>query len=210
MALNGIAPFGVLPGQHIRMDVLGLKLRVAGDAVLDADTWMPRLPWAWAQAVRPGSLQSVFDFVGPTRNRPILRQRHQAGAGQSLLLSATLRSTCANQNGLLGFGAGRAGAQQPQPAARVFGGLALRRDLAIGAEVRFNPTTCRPRAAQPFRFCAARRRLERHLHRLGASKIFRSPWPGPTSAGWCPGITNGRRQSGAYFGTGCLLTREMP
>ena len=35
VALNGIAPFGVLPGQHIRMDVLGLKLRVVGDAVLD-------------------------------------------------------------------------------------------------------------------------------------------------------------------------------
>ena len=27
VALNSIAPFGVQPGQHIRMDVLGLKLR---------------------------------------------------------------------------------------------------------------------------------------------------------------------------------------
>ena len=37
LALNGIAPFGVTPGQHIKMDVLGLKVKVAGDAVLNAD-----------------------------------------------------------------------------------------------------------------------------------------------------------------------------
>ena len=30
LALNGIAPFGVTPGQHIKMDVVGIKLRVAG------------------------------------------------------------------------------------------------------------------------------------------------------------------------------------
>ena len=35
LALNGIAPFGVQPGQHIRMDVVGIKLRVAGEEVAD-------------------------------------------------------------------------------------------------------------------------------------------------------------------------------
>ena len=28
IALNGIAPFGVTPGQHIKMDVLGLKVKL--------------------------------------------------------------------------------------------------------------------------------------------------------------------------------------
>ena len=33
VALNNVAPFGIQPNPHIRMDILGAKLRVAGDAV---------------------------------------------------------------------------------------------------------------------------------------------------------------------------------
>ena len=48
IALNGIAPFGITPGQHIKMDVVGVKVRVAGDAVLDSDNWMPQIAVAWS------------------------------------------------------------------------------------------------------------------------------------------------------------------
>ena len=65
IALNGIAPFGVTPGQHIKMDVLGIKLKVAGDAVLDSDRWMPQIAVGLEhKRVRPGSLGSVLDFLG--------------------------------------------------------------------------------------------------------------------------------------------------
>ena len=61
LALNGIAPFGVAPGQHIRMDVLGLKLKVAGDAVLDSDSLMPQIAVGLQyKSVHPRSIGSVL------------------------------------------------------------------------------------------------------------------------------------------------------
>ena len=38
IALNGIAPFGVQPGQKIKMDILGLKLRVMLDGQILGET----------------------------------------------------------------------------------------------------------------------------------------------------------------------------
>ena len=65
IALNGIAPFGVTPGQHIKMDVLGIKLKVAGDAVLNSDSWMPQIAVGLEhKQVHPGSIRSVLDFLG--------------------------------------------------------------------------------------------------------------------------------------------------
>src|SRR6195952_962379 len=32
-----------LPGLHLKMDVVGAKVRVAGDAVLESDSWMPQV-----------------------------------------------------------------------------------------------------------------------------------------------------------------------
>ena len=64
IALNGIAPFGVQPGQKIKMDILGLKLRVAGDAVLDSDTLMPQIAVGLEyKKVDPGSIGSVLKFL---------------------------------------------------------------------------------------------------------------------------------------------------
>ncbi|MGP1685179.1 MAG: DUF3034 family protein, partial [Giesbergeria sp.] len=141
VALNGIAAFGVQPGQHIRMDVLGLKVRVAGDAILDADTWMPQIAVGLEhKRVRPGSLQSVFDFLGAdTQSTDFYVSATKLVLDKGLLLNATLRSTRANQNGLLGFGSaapGR-GSRSLQPEFSV--AWLLRHDLAIGAEWRFKP-----------------------------------------------------------------------
>ena len=36
------APLG-LPGLHLKQNIVGAKLRVAGDAVLDSDTLMPQI-----------------------------------------------------------------------------------------------------------------------------------------------------------------------
>ena len=32
-----------LPGLHLKMDVVGAKLRLLGDAILDSDTWVPQI-----------------------------------------------------------------------------------------------------------------------------------------------------------------------
>lgn len=110
-ALNGIAPFGVAPGQHIKMDVLGLKVKLLGDAILDADTWVPQVALGLEhKQVRPGSLQSVLDFLGTkTSGTDLYLSATKLLLDKSLLLNTTLRYTNANQNGLLGFGSAAPG-----------------------------------------------------------------------------------------------------
>ena len=146
LALNGIAPFGVTPGQHIKMDIVGLKLRVAGDAILESDTLMPQIAVGLEhKRTQPGSIGSVLSFLG-TRNSgtDLYVSATKLLLAQGLLVNATLRNTNANQNGLLGFGSG---------------------------------ACCGP-GRRP-----ARRRLERHLHRLGAEQKCVAdvglcpPWP---------------------------------
>ena len=184
------------------MDVLGVKLRVAGDAVLDADTWMPQIAVGLEhKRVRPGSLQSVFDFVGAdTQSTDFYISATKLVLDKGLLLNATLRSTRANQNGLLGFGAGAPGrnSRSLQPEFSV--AWLLRRDLAIGAEVRFKPDNLQAtgRAAG----------LGSALREDAWKDIFIAWAPTKNlslTLAWAdlgrvvPGITNGRRQSGAYL-----------
>jgi hypothetical protein len=103
------------------MDVLGLKVKLLGDAILDADTWVPQVALGLEhKQVRPGSLQSVLDFLGTkTSGTDLYLSATKLLLDKSLLLNTTLRYTNANQNGLLGWLC-RAWQEQPQPAARVF------------------------------------------------------------------------------------------
>ena len=141
LALNGIAPFGVAPGQHIRMDVLGLKLKVAGDAVLDSDSLMPQIAVGLQyKNVHPGSIGSVLRFLGTkTDGVDLYISATKLLLAQSLLVNAILRSTNANQNGLLGFGSGAPGrnSRSLQPEFSV--ALLLGKNIAVGAEYRFKP-----------------------------------------------------------------------
>ena len=141
IALNGIAPFGVTPGQHIKMDVLGLKVKLLGDAILDADTWVPQVALGLEhKQVRPGSLQSVLDFLGTkTSGTDLYLSATKLLLDKSLLLNTTLRYTNANQNGLLGFGSAAPGknSRSLQPEFSI--AYLLRHNLAVGAEYRFKP-----------------------------------------------------------------------
>jgi hypothetical protein len=138
VALNGIAPFGVAAGQHIQMDVLGVKVKVAGDAVLDSDNWMPQISVGLEyKAVRPGSLQSVFDFMGVKNNgTDFYVSATKLLLDKGLLLNATLRSTNANQGGLLGFGANNTGTSSRSVVPEFAVAYLLNKNLAIGAEYR--------------------------------------------------------------------------
>jgi hypothetical protein len=141
IALNGIAPFGVTPGQHIRMDVLGLKVRVAGDAILDSDTWMPQVAVGLEhKRVDPGSLGSVLQFLGAdTSGTDFYVSATKLFLAQGVLVNATLRNTNANQNGLLGFGANAPGRSSRSWQTELSAAYLLRRDIAVGAEYRFKP-----------------------------------------------------------------------
>lgn len=141
IALNGVAAFGVAPDQHVLLDVVGLKLKVAGDAILNSDSWMPQIAVGLEhKTVRPGSLQSVYTFLGvKNTGTDYYLSATKLLLGQGLLLNGTLRYTNANQNGLLGFGAAATGTDAPRLVPEVSVAYLLRKNVALGAEYRAKP-----------------------------------------------------------------------
>lgn len=141
LALNGIAPFGVRPGQHIKMDILGVKVRVAGDAVLDSDKLMPQIALGLQyKSVSPGSLDSVLKFLGTKQTgTDVYVSATKLFLAQSLLVNGTLRATKGNQNGLLGFGAASPGKNSYSLQPEFSIAWLVSKNIAIGAEYRFKP-----------------------------------------------------------------------
>jgi hypothetical protein len=141
IALNGVAPFGVTPGQHIMMDVLGIKVKVAGDAVLDSDSLMPQIALGLQyKSVTPGSLGSVLNFLGTqTSGTDFYVSATKLFLAQGILLNATLRNTNANQNGLLGFGSAAPGKDSRSWVPEVSVAYLLSKHWAVGAEYRAKP-----------------------------------------------------------------------
>ena len=141
LALNGIAPFGVAAGQHIKMDIFGIKAKVAGDAVLSSDSLMPQIAVGLQhKSVSPGSLGSVLNFLGTKRSgTDFYVSATKLFLAQSLLLNGTLRATKANQNGLLGFGSASPGKNSYSLQPEFSVAYLVSKNIAIGAEYRFKP-----------------------------------------------------------------------
>lgn len=202
IALNKVSSFGVQPGQHIKMDVLGLKVKVAGDAILDSDSWMPQIAVGLEhKQVDPGSLQSVFNFLGvKDSGTDVYVNATKLFLGQGLLVNATLRSTNANQNGLLGFG-GKAQARNTHSLqTEVSVAYLLRKNLAIGTEYRKKPNNLEALGAASglgnglaeddwkdlFVAWAPSKHLSLTLAYVDLGRVV-------------PGVTSGRRQTGYYL-----------
>ncbi|MCX7278999.1 MAG: DUF3034 family protein [Burkholderiales bacterium] len=202
LALNGIAAFGVTPGQHITMDILGAKVRVAGDAVLESDSWMPQIAVGLEhKTVHPGSLGSVLDFLGTKRSGTDLYvSATKLFLAQGLLVNTTLRSTNANQNGLLGFGSASPGKNQRSLQPEVSVAYLLSKNLALGAEYRFKPNNLEALGAAAglgsalrednwadvFVAWAPTKNLSLTLAYVDLGRIV-------------PGVTSDRKQTGAYL-----------
>jgi len=128
---------GLGNGFTFHQDVVGVKLRLAGDAVYDQDRWLPQV--SVGLQYKHNDRGAVVRAVGG---------RHDSGVdyyvaatklflNESLLLNATLRATKANQAGLLGFGGDRGDGYSLQ--AEGSAALLLNRRLAVGAEYRTKP-----------------------------------------------------------------------
>lgn len=202
IALNGIAPFGVTPGQHIKMDILGVKVRVAGDAVLDSDTLMPQIAVGLEyKHTRPGSLGSVFNFLGTkTSGVDVYVSATKLFLAQGILVNGTLRATKANQNGLLGFGSAAPGRNSYSVQPEISVAYLLSKNVAIGAEYRFKPNNLESlgRAAG----------LGDALREDDWKDIFIAWAPSKNlslTLAWVdlgrvvPGVTGNRKQTGAYL-----------
>ena len=132
-----------LNGVHLRQDIVGLKIRVAGDAVYDQDRAMPQL----AIGIQAKQNKGVTGLGGVTSVMQ-LGAKHESGVDyylaatkiyleQSLLVNATARLTKANQMGLLGFGGDKDDSYKPM--LEVSGAYLLNRYVALGAEYRMKP-----------------------------------------------------------------------
>jgi len=130
----------VVPDTTLKLDIVGVKVKLAGDAVLDADSWMPQIAAGVEfKRVDPGTaVGGVLDSVSAKRDGvDFYVSATKLFLAQSILVNGTLRATKANQNGLLGFGSADKNGYSVQPEVSV--AWLLRKNLAIGAEYRAKP-----------------------------------------------------------------------
>lgn len=124
-------------GAVLRQDVLGAKIRLSGDAVYSA----------WPQLSLGIQHKHNLDFAVPSavgarddRGTDIYLAATKvflgAAAGYNLLLNATLRSTDANQIGILGFGGDRGGRRL---VGEYSAAVLFHPTFAVGAEYRQKP-----------------------------------------------------------------------
>jgi hypothetical protein len=130
-----------VPGQSIRLDVFGAKIRLFGDAVFDQDRWWPQVSVGvqWKH-------NADFDVVPKA-----LGALHADGAdfylaatkvwldgafGHTWLADLTLRASEANQLGLLGFGGDLGGYHALAEGSL---GAFVTDEIILGAEYRQKP-----------------------------------------------------------------------
>ena len=146
---DNLAPLG-LPGLRLKMNVLGAKLRLAGDAVLDSDTAMPQVAvGVLHKRTDAGALEPTLTGAlgARTRGTDVYVSATKLLLAHGVLVNGTLRATRANQGGLLGFGSASRSAYRLQPEVSI--AWLLRRDLAIGAEFRAKPDNLNDSALGP-------------------------------------------------------------
>jgi hypothetical protein len=130
----------VAPGSTLGLDIVALKLKLAGNAVLDSDRWMPQVAvGAEYKQLDPGAaVGAVLNSVGARRDGlDVYVSATKLLLAQGLLVNGTLRATQANQNGLLGFGSTGHRTEQFEPEASV--AYLLDKSVAVGAEARAKP-----------------------------------------------------------------------
>ncbi len=139
------ARFGLgdtVPGEHIRLNTLGVKLRLVGDAVYDQDSWLPQIAvgaqykynedYAFVPKLLGAKHRSGVDYYLATSKLFL-----GAVNGYNLLINANLHMTKANQFGILGFGGDREDRYRILPA--VSAAIMLTDRWLIGTEYRDKP-----------------------------------------------------------------------
>ncbi|MFQ6333840.1 DUF3034 family protein [Methylophilus sp. 3sh_L] len=139
------ARFGLgntVPGEEIRLNTYGIKLRLVGDAVYDQDSWLPQIS-AGAQYKYNEDYHFVPKALGAKDRSGIdyylAASKLFLGAinGYNLLLNANLHASKANQFGILGFGGDRHDSYRILPA--VSAAVMLSDNWLVGAEYRDKP-----------------------------------------------------------------------
>lgn len=119
-------------------DVLGAKVKLAGDAVYNPDTWLPQI--AAGIEYKHTNHGNILKAVGAKSDEGVdfYLAATKLVFDESVLVSGSIIGTKANQIGILGF----SGDRQDGYSAAFAGSVAylVQRDLAVGAEYRTNPS----------------------------------------------------------------------
>ncbi|MFZ6847922.1 DUF3034 family protein [Undibacterium sp. RuRC25W] len=140
---GSLAPLNKL---KLSQEIVGVKLKLAGDLVADQDNWRPQIA-VGAMFKRDQGINGL-EALGVT-NVTQLGAKDDQGTdyyvsatklflAQSLLLNGTVRLTKANQMGLLGFGGDKH--DHYQAMAEASAAYLLNRKVAVGVEYRQKPS----------------------------------------------------------------------
>lgn len=131
------ALLGLGKGFTFTQDIVGVKVKVLGDAVYASDTWMPQI--AVGAQFKKNDQGGVIAAVGgkDDEGSDYYIAATKLFLGQSLLVSGAVRWTKANQMGLLGYGGDKNDDLKPQFEGSV--GYLLSPQLVVGAEYRSKP-----------------------------------------------------------------------
>jgi hypothetical protein len=132
------AKLGLGKGFTFKQDIVGVKVRLLGDAVYEQDSWIPQV--AIGAQFKKNNQGGVVRAVGGKDDSGV---DYYAAAtklllDKSLLLSGAVRLTKANQTGLLGFGGDKNDSYKAQFEGSA--GLLLSKRMAVGAEYRSKPS----------------------------------------------------------------------
>ncbi len=132
----------VVPNQTIDENVLGIKVRILGDAVVDQDRWWPQLA-AGLQWKKNVDFAVVPQAVGAARSSGVdyylaaTKIMIDGPFSRTWVINGTARATSANQLGLLGFGGDRGSYHLTGEASIV---AFVARTVAAGVEYRQKPS----------------------------------------------------------------------
>lgn len=130
-------PLGISPDSRLRQDVFGMKVRLAGDQIYGD---MPQITFGLQYKRHKDflvpSMAGARDDEGIDYYISVSRLILDGPFSRQLLINGTLRSTAANQGGLMGFG-GDLG--ERDIVAEVSAALMINRKFAVGAEYRQKP-----------------------------------------------------------------------
>jgi hypothetical protein len=128
---------GLGNGYKFTQKIYGVKVRVAGDAVLEQDSWLPQI--AIGLQHKQNDRGELLRALGIKRDKgtDVYFSATKLFLNTSILVNSTLRFTKANQTGILGFGTNAQDKYKPYAEGSI--AYLLRKDLAIGAEFRQKP-----------------------------------------------------------------------
>jgi len=132
------AALGLGRGFTFRQNIVGLKVKLAGDAVLEQDSWLPQI--SVGAQFKKNDQEAVLHAIGAKDDQgtDFYLSATKLYLGQSILLNATLRFTRANQIGILGFGGDKNDSYKPEFEGSI--AYLMSRNIALGAEYRMKPS----------------------------------------------------------------------